>query len=345
MANIVRSFRRKISDATYGDIIHFGAKAENVTVSGIDRGSAQQEFDKITLNLTSINTTLGMKIDKSSITSDLTGSSTTLVLSQAAGKVLKDWIGSSTLTTTSQNLSGAVNELVTTIGNVNTTLTNKFNNYLPLTGGTLSGSILFSDSGLVHRGIQGIMATNDIWRISGAGTAVDSGYLEIATGDNGNEPIYVRQYSSGNFGTLTRTATLLDASGNTVFPGVVSAGSRFIANVGTGTSPLTVVSTTLCSNLNADMLDGYHSSAFQPAGSYMAARPNGIEFQPNSTSEGHGGHLDFHFNQSTADYTSRIIEQTSGLLTVNGLRLSVGLVSYATIISSAPSNTYYLYAY
>lgn len=37
---------------------------------------------------------------------------------------------------------------------------------------------------------------------------------------------------------------------------------RFTSSVGTGTAPLTVASTTLVSNLNADMLDGLHSTSF-----------------------------------------------------------------------------------
>lgn len=41
--------------------------------------------------------------------------------------------------------------------------------------------------------------------------------MEIATGDDSNEPIYVRQYT-GVFTTLKRTFTLLDGSGNTTIP-------------------------------------------------------------------------------------------------------------------------------
>ncbi|TGY54148.1 hypothetical protein [Parabacteroides distasonis] len=37
---------------------------------------------------------------------------------------------------------------------------------------------------------------------------------------------------------------------------------RYISRVATGTKPIDVVSTTLCNNLNADLLDGLHSSAF-----------------------------------------------------------------------------------
>lgn len=37
----------------------------------------------------------------------------------------------------------------------------------------------------------------------------------------------------------------------------------FQSDVATGTAPLTVTSTTVVTNLNADLLDGYHAAAFQ----------------------------------------------------------------------------------
>ena len=69
--------------------------------------------------------------------------------------------------------------------------------------------------------VYSTMAGSDQFRIRVFGDT-DSGQVEIATADNGTEPIYVRQYS-GVFTTLTRSATLLDASGNTSFPGTVTA--------------------------------------------------------------------------------------------------------------------------
>jgi len=44
------------------------------------------------------------------------------------------------------------------------------------------------------------------------------GYLEIATADKANAPIYIRQYY-GNFDICERTLTLLDSKGNTNIPG------------------------------------------------------------------------------------------------------------------------------
>ena len=69
--------------------------------------------------------------------------------------------------------------------------------------------------------VAGTMASSDNFRIR-IGGSNDAGYAEIATADNGNEPIYIRQYGPG-FTTATRTATILDGSGNTSFPGTVTA--------------------------------------------------------------------------------------------------------------------------
>ena len=95
-------------------------------------------------------------------------------------------------------------------------------NYLPLSGGTLTGDLLFSDSGTTFRQIKGTCGGNDFWRIGGGAIKENAGYMEIATADDGTEPIYIRQYI-GVFATAKRTATILDSEGNTSFPGTVAA--------------------------------------------------------------------------------------------------------------------------
>lgn len=96
---------------------------------------------------------------------------------------------------------------------------------IPLSGSSeLTGNLEFANSGTAFRGMIGMIADSDYWRVGGAATASNAGYLEIATGDDQNEPIYVRQYS-GKFSSLARTATLLDGNGNTSFPGMVTADS------------------------------------------------------------------------------------------------------------------------
>lgn len=63
----------------------------------------------------------------------------------------------------------------------------------------------------------------------------------------------------------------------------------------------------------------------------MAASISSIELNASGSLTNYGGFIDFHFNGSSADYTSRIIEQSSGVLTItggltvkNGLALSSG---------------------
>ena len=54
-----------------------------------------------------------------------------------------------------------------------------------------------------------------------------------------------------------------------------------------------------------------------PTMTCTTSQPQCIEIRGMSGSAGHGGFIDFHFNNSTADYTSRIIEGASGTLSVS----------------------------
>lgn len=77
--------------------------------------------------------------------------------------------------------------------------------------------------------VSGTMAGSDFFRIRIGGSA-DSGWVEIATSDNGNEPIYVRQYA----GDFARSATLLDENGNTSLPGKLIASGHDLGAQGAG---------------------------------------------------------------------------------------------------------------
>lgn len=87
---------------------------------------------------------------------------------------------------------------------------------------TLTSNLCFANVTTGTRGIVGIIADNDCWRVVGRADKTDKGYLEIATGDSSNEPIYMRQYS-GTFGTVTRTFTILDGSGRSRAPELFEA--------------------------------------------------------------------------------------------------------------------------
>lgn len=126
----------------------------------------------------------------------------------------------------------------------NKVINSALSSYLPLTGGTMTGNIEFANVESGYRSIGGKVGNNDYWRVGGGATSANNGYLEIATADDGNEPIYVKQYSSGKFVTLKRTATLLDGGGNTSFPGRMSANEVMIG----GSVTLSYDSTDKCVN-------------------------------------------------------------------------------------------------
>lgn len=119
--------------------------------------------------------------------------------------------------------------------------------------------ITFPNSGTSMRGIQGTVGDNDAWRIKGGATASNSGYLEIATALDGNEPIYVRQYT-GTFSTIKRTLTLLDTNGFAHFPSYINIGG----NENNNSSPDRVWG----SNSSDSYLRSYRTSALSVANAY-----------------------------------------------------------------------------
>lgn len=109
--------------------------------------------------------------------------------------------------------------------------------------------------------VFGTMANDDSARIRVGGSS-DNGWLEIATSDNGNEPIYVRQYSGG-FGqndakTVTNEAILLDGNGNTKFPHNVTA-ANFVGHLAGNADSATTATT-------AGKVDGGIAGSFIPGG-------------------------------------------------------------------------------
>lgn len=98
----------------------------------------------------------------------------------------------------------------------------------------VNGSLFFTDitgntadTGMSLKGIYGRIGGNDGWRIAGGARANNAGYLEIATCDDMNKPIYVRQYGGGGdwngYVSLARTFTLLDAAGRSRAPELFEA--------------------------------------------------------------------------------------------------------------------------
>ena len=85
-------------------------------------------------------------------------------------------------------------------------------------GNILTDSINFSNLDSGTRGIGGTIGGSDYWRLVGGASTADEGFVELATADNGTEPIMVSQYT-GKFVTRTRRMYLLDSNGDTTIPG------------------------------------------------------------------------------------------------------------------------------
>ena len=135
-----------------------------------------------------------------------------LTLLDAVGNTL---LPNSLIVTSNINLGGNVS----TSGNITANVINA--NLQASVSGTNTGNI-----------VQATMAGFDFFRLQVGGTGSDQGFVSLDTADNGNEPVYVRQYVniSGNpFGSILRQATLLGSGGETIFPGDLSIGGNLSA--------------------------------------------------------------------------------------------------------------------
>ena len=181
----------------------------------------------------------------------------------------------------------------TTVGQSGLRLYRVYNNGYPVTfgnvlniGGGGYGELLFQWTGDSNPGHLYYRSKRDV------ASQAWSNWVTIL--DNNN-------YSStldGRYVTLTTNQTV---SGIKTF----SKQQKF--TVATGTSPFTVSSTTVVSNLNADLLDGFHANTSQnPFGKIPTIGSDGVMEV--------GRYLDFHYNSSdTSDFRTRLqISHSSG---------------------------------
>jgi hypothetical protein len=155
--------------------------------------------------------------------------------------------------TTNANDPSEVKFLIKSTGNVGIGTTSPTSKLEVLSatseGPSTNGILRFStNTGTDDRG-------NKIGSVAGAGTLGYSYWQAVRPGvaSDGNlsfNPL------GGNVGIATTTPSeKLEVAGN-------AKATTFISTQATGTAPLTVASTTAVTNLNADLLDGNHASAF-----------------------------------------------------------------------------------
>ena len=201
---------------------------------------------------------------------------------------------------------------------------------------------IHSFTGNGYYDIGGIVRTSggtDYARVRFGQTASDSGYLEIAVADDGNEPIYVRQYkhdlqspagdpntTDGAFKYIYRTITLLDANGNSSFPGTITAagfsgnatnvtGTISIAHGGTGATTAAAARTALGAAAESH---GNHVPAVQTASNKVFLRNDNSWQEVTPANIGAAAAVHTHdyatssHNHAASDIASGILSTTRG---------------------------------
>jgi hypothetical protein len=202
-----------------------------------------------------------------------------------------------------------------------------------VTGGNLSTAGTLGVTGNANVGNLGtgglITATGNVsgGNLTTAGAVVATGNV---SGGNLTTAGVVAATGNVSGGNIT-TAGLVSATGN-VSGGNVNATAKVVAsilesNVATGTAPIVVASTTLVTNLNADLLDGYNSDVAATADTVVVRDANAnisgnnisgtlsTAAQPNITSVGTLSSLDVTGNITTSAnvITDLIVGKTTGI--------------------------------
>ena len=149
-------------------------------------------------------------------------------------------------------------------------------------GDTISGYEAFHTITIRDKNNNGVGAISTIY-----GSAKDNriricGYNQV----NGNSVVNYL-----DLGILADGSPFIDMNNKTAW--------RSVLGLGNTTGPVPIANGGTSATTAANALTNLGA---------MPTRPSSIEFFPHSANAGHGGILDFHYNQSSSDYTARIME-------------------------------------
>lgn len=182
---------------------------------------------------------------------------------------------------------------------------------LPLSGGTITGSIRMKGATTevpIVRNFTYIDSTSQIaWARHIAEIHVD-GKKNFAIGGYGNK--YIKDASNNKMTYAYLGFANYDGLNLRIFETDIKWGNNAIYHAGNSNLPTVPWN---CSSLVAN------GSVEAKANLYGQS----LKFLNINSSANHGGFIDFHFNGSTEDYTSRIIEDASGQLTLKADTVNV----------------------
>jgi hypothetical protein len=298
----------------------------------------------------------GGGITASASTGAVTLGSTATSVNTASAIVARDASGNFGAGTITATLTGAA----TTAGTVTTAAQGNITSVGILTSLTTSGTITSTAATALSMNLAGTAnanliyaqsGDNDQFRIYVGATATNAGFVEFATADDGTEPIYVRQYT-GVFTTLTRTATLLDSSGNTSFPVSVTAPTFVGALTGAATTAGTVTTAAQGNITSVGTLTSLNSSgtitapAFTANSGVFTGNGNGLSSIVGANVTGTVANATYAVSANTAVYisTTDLPSSASNLFPVFSLGSGVGQTLYqdtAGLIYKPSTNTLY----
>ena len=126
---------------------------------------------------------------------------------------------------------------------------------------------------------------------------------------------------------ITGGATTITESNLTANRALISNANGKVAVSGTTSTQLEYLNT-VTSNVQTQL------------NNKMSSNPTNIELMPGS-SAGNGGYIDFHYNNSSADYTARIIEdsnKTLNLVATNGVKINGDSIKHVKYVDRSYSN-------
>lgn len=235
-------------------------------------------------------------------------------------------------------LSNSNNGISITVGGTTKSISNISVNHANKADSSGSASKVYGQVGNTgsHELVRCDMNT-DQFRIIAGSSGNNNGWAEIATADDGNEPIYVRQYS-GVFSSVVRTLTLLDANGYTHFPSYINIGGnennnsspdRVWGSNGSDSYLRSYRTSALNVNYaasagNADTVDDYHATDGRTFTGNINWSPNWNDAWSDGTNK-HPWYGFDHRYENTGAYSTTITDYFGMTIkTANTLRLDFG---------------------
>lgn len=200
------------------------------------------------------------------------------------------------------------------------------------TGGDGTGSICilpYPTETSPWNGTVGLFISKGVLRLDGKAVAIADNYYTKTESDNR----YVNVTGDTMTGPLIVKASI--------------TGTQLISNIANGTAPLKVTSKTVVTNLNSDLLDGYHeTSFFRARGSQTIASsiPTTTELSSNNnlsgnwnvTFPGASGHLvQFNTGSGSTRYMQFYSHYSGSLYWRNSTDSTLSTKSWKTIVDSA----------